>query len=94
MLTFFVMPFVVYILYSPSSDKIYIGFTENLIQRFHWHNNGPKGFTKKYRPWIVVYVEYLNTKTEALQREKNLKGGQGRAWIRQNLNKELGFISA
>jgi len=88
------MEYVVYILYSKTNDKIYIGYSGNLIQRIYWHNNGNKGYTKRYRPWTVVHVEFYHTKTEALKREKSLKGGQGRAWIKLNLNKEAGFISA
>ncbi|MCB9223072.1 MAG: GIY-YIG nuclease family protein [Crocinitomicaceae bacterium] len=88
------MEFVVYILWSQEHDQIYIGFTENLIQRYHWHNHGPKGYTLRYRPWKVVHVQFFESKSEALKREKLLKGGQGRIWIRENLNKEAGFISA
>ncbi|WP_027420951.1 GIY-YIG nuclease family protein [Crocinitomix catalasitica] len=88
------MEFVVYILYSQKADKIYIGFTSDLISRIYSHNNLQKGHTQKYRPWSVVYVEFYNTKIEAMHREKNLKGGQGRAWIHDHLNKGAGFLSA
>jgi len=40
-----------------------------------------KGYTKKYRPWKVVYTEELNTKTEAMKREKQLKSAKGREFI-------------
>ena len=83
------MEFVVYVLYSPNFDKIYIGYSQNLIQRIYWHNNGPKGYTKNFRPWIVAHVEAFLTKKEAMQREKSLKSGQGRAWIWEKLDKDL-----
>lgn len=81
------MNFVVYVLYSVEHTKIYIGYSANLIQRIYWHNNGNKGYTKRYRPWIVVHVEFYETKKQALLREKALKGGQGREWIKTILEK-------
>lgn len=78
--------FVVYILYSPSSGKTYTGMTSDLITRFHFHNlKSTKGFTLRYRPWRVVHVEFFTTKTEALAREKDLKSGKGREWIKQTI---------
>lgn len=50
--------FVTYTLYSPAFDKIYIGYTSDLIDRYYSQNFlFTKGFTKNFRPWIVVYVE-------------------------------------
>jgi putative endonuclease len=73
----------VYVLYSEAYDKIYIGYTTNLEQRFLSHNElGTKGWTPRYRPWKIVLIESYATKLEAMTREKKLKGGQGRQWIR------------
>ncbi len=92
------MLYTVYILYSLTADKIYIGYTSNLLERFKSHNYlSPKGFTLKYRPWTVIYCEYYETKMEAAIREKQLKGGQGREWIRTRITNDFavkGFISA
>ncbi|MFC3414540.1 GIY-YIG nuclease family protein [Algoriphagus hitonicola] len=76
--------FVVYILYSPSTRKTYTGMTSDLITRFHFHNQkSTKGYTIRYRPWIVIYVEFFKTKKDALAREKELKSGKGRDWIKK-----------
>ena len=76
--------FVVYILHSDTYNKIYIGYTSNLIQRFYSHNSlATKGHTKSYRPWIVIYVQFFESKKVALAREKFLKSGVGRKWISQ-----------
>jgi putative endonuclease len=76
----------VYVLFSSKFNKIYIGETANLIGRFHAHNElANKGYTKKYRPWIVVHVEFLQTRKAALAREKTLKSGKGRQWIHNNI---------
>ncbi len=76
--------FVVYILFSKKFDKTYIGFTSGLIERFKSHNVlGTKGYTIKYRPWEVIYVEFFNSKAEALKREKFLKTGIGREFVKK-----------
>ena len=71
------MEFVVYILYSVKSNRNYTGFTSNLIERFRSHNNYGKDSTRLYRPWVVVYVEFFETKEEALKQEKYYKSGRG-----------------
>lgn len=75
--------FVTYILYSEKFDKIYIGFSSHLIERIYSHNvYATKGYTIKYRPWIVINVDFFKTKKEALRREKWLKSGIGRKFIK------------
>ncbi|MGB1020710.1 MAG: GIY-YIG nuclease family protein, partial [Flavobacteriaceae bacterium] len=55
--------FVVYIVKSQRNQKTYIGFASNLIKRFYSHNKlSKKGYTIKYRPWQVVYVEFFESK--------------------------------
>ena len=81
--------FVVYILYSEKFNKNYTGFTSNLIERFKSHNFlETKGYTLKFRPWKVIHVEFFPSKAEAMKREKYLKTGIGRDFIKnliQNL---------
>ncbi|MBL0357111.1 MAG: GIY-YIG nuclease family protein [Chitinophagaceae bacterium] len=94
---FFNMSFTVYILYSAKYNKIYIGYTSNLIQRFYSHNElGKDGYTKKFRPWIVIYTEVFEIKPAAMKREKQLKSSCGRKWIWSKIGAEWlahGFIS-
>ncbi|MCZ4695523.1 GIY-YIG nuclease family protein [Ancylomarina euxinus] len=78
--------YTVYILYSNKFDKIYIGCTSNLDARFKSHNEfGIKGWTIKFRPWEIVHTQEFDSKREALDREKQLKGGKGRKWIRNEI---------
>jgi len=78
--------FVVYVLYFHSADRLYIGQTSNLIARFKSHNElGTTGFTTKYRPWMVIHVEFFEVKSNALAREKSLKSGKGREFIRKEV---------
>jgi putative endonuclease len=80
--------FVVYVFYSEQYNKTYTGFTSNLIERFKSHNLlETKGYTLKFRPWEVVYVEFYNSKTEAMKREKYLKSGVGREFIKNLISK-------
>ena len=75
--------FVVYILYSEKFNKHYTGFTSNLIERFKSHNVlGTKGHTLKFRPWTVIHIEFFSSKAEAMKREKHLKSGTGREFIK------------
>ncbi len=80
--------FVVYILFSEDYGKTYVGFTSNLIERFKSHNYlSKKGYKIKFRPWQVIYVEFFTTKSEALKREKLLKSGKGREFIKEIIPK-------
>jgi putative endonuclease len=77
------MKYFVYVIYSEKHDKIYIGMTSNLEKRVFAHNNLPKGWTKNFRPWKLVYSEEFPEKSEAFKREKELKSHQGRDFIRK-----------
>jgi putative endonuclease len=88
--------YTVYILFSVKHNKIYIGYTSNLLSRFLSHNVlGKDGYTKNFRPWVVIYCEYFLDKTLAMKREKALKSSNGRQWIWQNIEhyvSQLGYI--
>ena len=75
--------FTVYVLYSPAHKKIYTGFTSNLDKRLLSHNSwGTKGWTIKFRPWILIHSESYDSKKDAILREKELKSGKGREFIK------------
>ncbi|MBI1780150.1 MAG: GIY-YIG nuclease family protein [Sphingobacteriales bacterium] len=74
--------YFVYVLYSPSYHKIYIGFTADLEQRLKSHNElGKKGWTIKFRPWDLLHTEAFEDKHSAMKREKELKTAKGREFI-------------
>ncbi len=82
--------FTVYVLFSVTYNKIYIGSTGNLEQRLLAHNQlAHKGWTIRYRPWEVVYTEIFDNKKEALAREKQLKTAKGRAFIWELIGKRF-----
>ncbi|MCE2742391.1 MAG: GIY-YIG nuclease family protein [Fluviicola sp.] len=79
--------YVVYLLYSEKFNKIYIGFTSDLINRFASHNSlATKGYTIKFRPWKVVYLEFFDDKNEAMKREKELKSSRGRDFCKKQIS--------
>jgi putative endonuclease len=87
------MPYYVYILYSESFDRYYVGSCLNVEERLLRHNAGATSSTKAYRPWHVVYTEEYETKTDALKREIAIKKKKSRKYIeyliaRKILNKK------
>lgn len=80
--------FYVYIIQNSGSHVLYIGFSENVEQRVSDHNSGKGGFTRtKNGTWKLIYYEMYLNKMDALGREKFLKGGSGRKYIRKQLKK-------
>jgi putative endonuclease len=66
---------VVYIL--ECSDKtLYCGWTNDLEKRLHEHNEGKNGakYTRGRRPVKLVYQEPCLTRSDALKREREIKG--------------------
>ncbi len=66
--------YYVYIL-ECSDQTLYTGWTTNLDQRVHEHNNGKDGakYTRSRRPVQLVYAETCSNLSEALQREARIK---------------------
>jgi putative endonuclease len=81
--------FWVYILTSASGNAMYIGVTNNLENRVFEHRTG-KGsiFAKKYRVTRLVYAEEYDNPTDAIAREKQLKG-----WRRERKNELVRTIN-
>ena len=77
--------YFVYVIYNVQYNKVYIGQTNNLERRVIEHNaHRIKGFTAKFEgEWRLIYKESFTTRSEALRREKQLKGHQGREYIKQ-----------
>jgi len=65
--------FSVYVLKSTIAEKYYIGQSENLQERLIWHNSSRARWTKRFQPWVLVYSENFESRSEAMKREKELK---------------------
>ena len=72
------MKYWVYILKSVDYDKTYVGFSNNLERRLYEHNAGKTIYTRRYKPWKIVYKEEFKAKTDAIKREKFLKKQKNR----------------
>jgi putative endonuclease len=76
--------FYVYAVYNKQARKYYIGQSENLDQRIEQHNSRfYKSYTSRFPgKWELIYQESVATRSEALKREKSLKTGNGREFIK------------
>ncbi|PWK20413.1 GIY-YIG nuclease family protein [Xanthomarina spongicola] len=77
--------YCVYILYSDTYDKYYVGMSHNVQSRLKEHNRGKTKSTKAYTPWRVVHIEKFETRILARNREVYLKTAAGRKWRKSNL---------
>ena len=76
--------FFVYILYSLSLDKFYIGHTgDSLEERLRKHKSDHRGFTSGAKDWEVCYHETFMTKKEAYARERQIKSWKSQSRIRE-----------
>jgi putative endonuclease len=73
-----------YILFSPSTDKYYIGHTgDDPKERLRKHLRNHDGFTSTKKDWIIVYSECFELKTEAYRREREVKAWKSKVRIRK-----------
>jgi putative endonuclease len=64
----------VYVLYSPSTGRLYTGISPDPHKRLVKHNAG-KGakYTRAGRPWQIVWTRLCDSKSEALKLEYLIK---------------------
>jgi putative endonuclease len=70
---------------SKKDGQWYIGSTKNMQKRILTHNAGNNLSTKKGVPWGIIYCEVSVNKFDARAREKYLKSGQGRRYLKNRL---------
>ena len=63
----------VYLIQSLHDNRYYIGYSADLKQRIQEHNSGKARYTKKFRPWKLLYYEAYASKKLARDREQKLK---------------------
>ncbi|GMU74192.1 MAG: hypothetical protein AMXMBFR44_3900 [Candidatus Campbellbacteria bacterium] len=81
--------FYVYILRSQKTDRMYVGSTGDLRKRLIQHNQGKSYWTKRYTPWKVIYYEAGLNEQDARAREKYLKSGPGKRFIKNRIKRFL-----
>jgi len=65
--------YYIYMLRSPRTKWLYIGYTSDLRKRLAEHQSGKNYSTKKYLPVELIYYEAYSSKKDAVEREKTLK---------------------
>lgn len=76
----------IYFVYAILCDdnSMYIGYTQDLQKRWRAHCDGTgSDHTKKHKPIKVIHYEKYLTREEAVYREKGLKTGFGRKWLKR-----------
>jgi predicted GIY-YIG superfamily endonuclease len=75
----------VYILESLDSEHFYVGLTDDLRARLAKHNAGEVPHTSKHKPWrLRTYIGFSDGQ-QAIEFEKYLKSGSGRAFSKKHL---------
>lgn len=77
--------FYTYVLKSKKDNELYVGFSSNLKKRIEEHNKGFVNITKGRRPFKLVYYEACCDKQKAIEREKALKTGFGRSYLKRRI---------
>lgn len=78
--------YYVYVIESQKNQNLYKGFTKNLKNRVDEHNRGMVESTKNNCPWRLIYCEFFLNKEDSIKREKYLKSGWGRKYIKKVLD--------
>ena len=76
--------YTVYALKSKLKNYIYVGMTTDLADRVKRHNDGREKTTRPYRPFELIYKEIHFTRKDARIRQKYLKSGVGKEFLRKN----------
>jgi putative endonuclease len=80
----------VYVLQSEVDGDFYTGSTPDLNRRVKRHNDGEVASTRHRRPLKLIYYEASFSKRDAIARERYLKTGMGKRYLRNRLKDQLG----
>lgn len=72
-----------------SSGRWYTGCTKDLRKRFNQHNSRKSPYTKSRGPYKIIYYEACLTEEDAGLREKFLKSGMGKRYLKNRLKRFL-----
>ena len=75
----------VYVLYSDMIDRLYVGQTQDLRKRLREHLEGVSFYTRRATDWKLILSEEYETRSDAMQREKQFKTTSGRRYLRRML---------
>ena len=75
----------VYALRSKKDGWLYVGMSSEVERRVEQHNRGYNRSTRSRAPFDLFYVEQCGAREVARTREKFLKSGKGREFLRKRL---------
>jgi len=78
-----------YVIQSQRSKRWYTGSTNDLRKRLNQHNTGKSTWTKNGTPWKLIYYKACLDEQDARSREKYLKTGMGKRYIKNRLKRFL-----
>ncbi len=78
-----------YIIQSKKDSKWYTGCSADLRKRFKKHNQNTIISTKGRGPFKLIYYEACLNKNDAFAREKYLKTGRGKKYLKNRLKRFL-----
>ena len=81
--------FYTYVLQSRKNGRWYTGFTSDLRKRFNEHNQNLVFSTKRRGPYSLIYYEVCINEQDARSREKYLKTGMGKRFLKNRLKRFL-----
>ncbi|MBX7204526.1 MAG: GIY-YIG nuclease family protein [Bacteroidia bacterium] len=81
--------FFVYVIKSSKDARLYVGMTSDVERRLAEHNKGMTTSTQFYRPWELCCVEEFEDRLSAREREKYLKSGHGKTYLKSLYNDKL-----
>ena len=81
--------FYTYLLQSLKSGRWYTGYTSDLRKRFKEHCEGKSTWTKYRGPFKIIYYEACVNEQDARSREKYLKSGMGKRYLKNRLKRFL-----
>ena len=72
----------VYAILSEINGEIYVGISQDADKRLTEHNAGKNRYTKGLKPWKNLYRELQPDWESARKREKYLKSGVGKEFLK------------
>ena len=79
--------FYTYVIRSKKDKNLYTGCTADLQKRFKEHSNSKVKSTKGRGPFEIIYYEACVNKQDAFAREKYLKTGMGKRYLKSRLKR-------
>lgn len=83
------MFYYVYVLLSKKDGQFYTGYTGDIKERLQLHNSGRVLSTRNRRPLMLIYFEGCRNQQDATRREKYLKSGNGKIYLKNRLSNFL-----